>query len=340
MRQKTTNLNSVQKELLKIFKVIKTLCEQNNISYYAVGGTALGAVRHNGFIPWDDDIDLGIPINEYDRFLKIFKKQLPAPYKLTPVHLFGCKIHNTNTTFLETQCIFSDKSQYFGIFIDIFPIIGAPNDDSERREFLDELRRYHNQAFVFDRYPSISKISKKDLEKWGHELMHRYELGKSNYAVEFATGYSFVKNTSGMKHPTIMKFEDTTMPVPSSFDEDLKSQYGDYLTLPPPEQRHVHNDYAIVDTKKPYSYYYNKIQKIDPETLDILKLKDLKEGLFFENLLAINYEYEKLAKLHDEREKHLLNTLNLITNSRSYKLIQSLKKAIPKHRRNNPRSSN
>ena len=322
-------LSIVQKELLKIYQVVKQLCEKNHIRFYAIGGTALGAVRHKGFIPWDDDIDLGIPIDDYEKFINVCQKELPTPYQFTPLHLIGGKIHNTQTTFIEAQCVFSYPDQYTGIFIDIFPLIGAPNNKTERNNFLKEMHDYFNQAFIFDRYPECSNLTKTKINNWRRSLLHRYSQTDSKYTVEFATGFEFLKTTSGLNNPIIMQFENTTVPVTSTFETDLQDEYGNWRQLPPVNQRHTHDKYALIDHKKPYSYYYTKISQIDPQILKLLQLKDEQEGLFFNDLQQLNLQHTNLIKLYEKQNQELSKLrydLNQIINSRSYKITRKLQK--------------
>ena len=178
-------MNDVQKEILKIYKVVKNLCEKNHIRFYAIGGTAIGAVRHNGFIPWDDDMDLGIHIDDYEKFKKICAKSLPKNLKFLELNFIGGKIHNIDTTFIEAQGMMDPKLCY-GVFLDVFPIIGAPSSDSELHKFLLEMHRYYNKAYIFDRFPEASKMTKKDIYNWRHDLTTRYDISKSSRVVEFA----------------------------------------------------------------------------------------------------------------------------------------------------------
>ena len=100
-------MNSLQNEILNIFKSIKEIFERNGIDYFAIGGTCIGAVRHNGFIPWDDDLDIAVPIEQFDNMLNVLKKELPSELALYTCHnrkhyrYIFVKVINTKTTFIE-----------------------------------------------------------------------------------------------------------------------------------------------------------------------------------------------------------------------------------------------
>ena len=138
-------MNDLQKEILEIFKIVHRICEQNELSYYAVGGTAIGAVRHNGFIPWDDDMDIAMPIEDYCFFKRHAQELLPDGYEFysyenSPryAHVFG-KIINNNTTYIEESNMPYPKA-YSGVWIDIMPMSGVPAPSKERHHFLNKLR--------------------------------------------------------------------------------------------------------------------------------------------------------------------------------------------------------
>ena len=311
-------MKAIQKEILNIYKEIKFICEKNHIPYYAIGGTALGAVRHKGFIPWDDDMDLGIPIDFYNKFKQACKKDLKPPYQFTELHFMGGKVHNKNTSFIEAQCM-TNKESYYGVFVDIFPIIGTPNEESSIAPFLEEVKDYFEKAFIYDRYPDSSKLTKTEIETWQKKLLHQNPLRQSKRAVEFAAGNWFTKNISGMESPIIMQFENTTIPIPSTYKEDLTNQYGDYMKLPPKEQRYTHDTYSLVDLNCPYQKYYDQLTSIDPKILKLLQSKHRHEGLFYNDLLKttedyskLHQEYQKLAKLNSELSLKLERANNKI----------------------------
>ena len=114
---------------LEMFKYYLAICEKHDLKYFLIGGTLLGAVRHKGFIPWDDDIDIGMPRPDYEKFLLVAQKELPEHIFLqthnTDIEYPNCfaKLRNSDTTFIETSC--KKLKINHGIYIDIFPLDGC-----------------------------------------------------------------------------------------------------------------------------------------------------------------------------------------------------------------------
>ena len=121
-------MNDLQKALLEIFKAFVAVCEKHHLRYYLIGGTCLGAVRHKGFIPWDDDIDVGLPREDYEKFIQLQDEFKDTPYfiqtwKSDPKYIYGyAKLRNSNTTYIENFYKHFQFNQ--GLWIDIFPIDG------------------------------------------------------------------------------------------------------------------------------------------------------------------------------------------------------------------------
>ena len=311
----------IHAELLKIYKEIKQLCDKNNIRCFAVGGTMLGAVRHNGFIPWDDDMDLGIPVDDFDKFRKACKKELREPYEFKDLLWIGGKVHNKQTSFIETPCAINRENGY-GIFVDIFPIIGTPNSSEERLDFLNNMLLYSFQAMIFDRYPDISKYTKQQLIEWRRDLLYKHKVADSERVAEFSFGHSFTNDSKGLSDPIELRFEDTTILVPSTYDADLTAHYGNYMELPPKDERHSHNNFALVSFNESYENYYKRLEKLDPEFLTFLRRKHNLEGEFFLNsalfMSAESISKRELAKANKE--------LELIKQSMAYKISSKLRK--------------
>ena len=149
------------KELeLEILKAVADVCKKSGVEYFAVGGTALGAVRHHGFIPWDDDIDIGMTRDNYRKFLREAPGLLPRGYHLqSPYHDRSCpypytKIRMDHTVFME-YCNRNVK-MHQGVYIDIFPFDSMPDD---RKKYIQLFRRFQflTRLFVYRQTPDISK---------------------------------------------------------------------------------------------------------------------------------------------------------------------------------------
>lgn len=274
-------MTEVQEVILDIFKCAADICERHQIPYFAIGGTCLGAVRHKGFIPWDDDLDIAIPIQDFDRFWEAAEKELPPHYKTytsknvrTYDKIFG-KIHNVNTAYIEKKEVGYYKA-YKGIFIDIMPISAIPDPPEEREEFytrvLDLKRLNYWRRFPYKVVASKRKKTKLKWllmraagpvikvdhysEKW-FDLLRSYPFGSTSL-----TGYTWSKNIRKHTFPaelfneTIeLPFEDTTIKCPVRYKEYLALQFGDdYMELPPEEKRASHRT-EVVDTQKSYKQY-------------------------------------------------------------------------------------
>lgn len=313
-----TKINGIQKGILEVYKEVKRVCEKNKIPFFALAGTELGAIRHKGFIPWDDDIDLGIKVGDYERFKKACRKDLEEPYEFKEIVWLGGKVHNKNTAFVEAPCAVHRENGY-GFFVDIFPLIGAPDDENERFGFLNNMLLYSFQAMIFDRYPEISKYTKKQIMDWRNDILYKYPLEKSERFVEFSLGHWYTGNARGLDKAVEMPFEDTMIPVPSTYDEDLTAHYGDYMKLPPVEQRATHNNLAYVDLENSYTKYYDELEKLDPKFLEFLKQKHTFEG------------QQMLNAAHFRADGNVLRReLEHIKSSRTYRLAKKAQKLVRK----------
>ncbi|MCF0124913.1 MAG: LicD family protein, partial [Clostridia bacterium] len=140
MKYKDYDLKNVKKIEIEIVKEIIRICNKNSIKYFAVGGTALGAVRHNGFIPWDDDIDLGMMREDYEKFLKIAPTELNDNYELVHFSLYNdypvyfAKVKKKNTLFIERGM--SKLNIPKGIFVDIMPYDFCPSKKKEQIKYV------------------------------------------------------------------------------------------------------------------------------------------------------------------------------------------------------------
>lgn len=278
-------MNDIQKKILDIYKEIAIICENNNIRYYALGGTCIGAVRHKGFIPWDDDLDLAIPIEDYEKFINIAKASLPeylslvTPYDSKHNPLFFIKITDIRTTMIETVFI-NYPDMYGGVWVDIFPLAGIPDKGKERDKFykkgiwLERLNKKTSNHF------KVEKSKKGQLiwfvlsplrilpagfwwKIWCKELK-KHPIKDSNY-----TGHVWESKMVQLTFPVDyfsdfleMPFEDTVMKCPSGYDKYLSQFFGDYMKLPPVEQQNSGHDFTggIIDLEHSYKDYIKSVE--------------------------------------------------------------------------------
>ena len=275
-------MQGVQEKVLEIFKEIKKICEDNGLRYYAIGGTALGAVRHNGFIPWDDDLDIAMPLEDYNRFFEIAEQYLPTNLKIRFSReqkystIFFDKIQNIDTTFIE-KIELSHPEIYKGVFVDIAPLVDIPNNKVLQKLFSVEnkllLKICENKYFPFSDcntgrqrlYYVLTFVVSKTLS---NNVLHRlwmfnvrkYGLFKSDY-----TGYAWIDfNESQIFKKTWfdsyieLPFEDTMMRLPIGYKEMLSNLFGNYMVLPAETDRISHSN-GLIDLTHPFKYYIDKL---------------------------------------------------------------------------------
>ena len=268
----SSELRDVHKIQLELLKELDRVCKEHRLRYMAIHGTLLGAVRHHGFIPWDDDVDIAMPREDYDRLLTLGNPALSEGFFIqTPRNNYGCfyggysKLRRHGTAAIEPQ--HKDKSWHNchqGIWIDIFPIDFCPEDKEEQKKLqhrLNVLQRiiyakaYEPEQFVpkdvkgkqKGLYYLLSKCTRRrDLLRMidgicrGNEesslcgILACYYGEKDNKNIWSASAVTDVKE---------MPFEDMTLPVPVGWDEILHNRYGEnYLSLPPMSKRYRHSD--------------------------------------------------------------------------------------------------
>lgn len=261
-------LKQVELDILKIF--IKT-CEQLHLRYYLIGGTLIGAIRHKGFIPWDDDIDVIMPRKDYYVFIEKGQKYLPK-HLFIQTHVsdpeYQCcfaKVRNSRTTFVENSL--QSRHINHGIYIDIFPLDYYPDNVMAKRltntkdlllsasiSRLNDSKPSRKmriiQVIASCIYPSaIKAVDKRErfLKNQKSSSLVRNYCG--------AWGLSEIWRAEWFEAGVKVDFEGIEAMAPSNYDAVLRKVYGDYMKLPPAEKQISHHFCKYFDLEQSYKKY-------------------------------------------------------------------------------------
>ena len=257
-------LHKLQETELEILREVIRVCEENNIHYFSVGGTTLGAIRHNGFIPWDDDIDIGMLRVDYEKFIHIAPKKLNKGYTIshfiyentTPTYY--AKVKKDGTEFVEGYT--RNIKMHHGVFIDIMPYDRIPMNEKEliqyrrRVKFWNQLyiaKTVYTSTFLPSKHKAIINciravlhvllipVPKNYLFKKTDKAMRRYNNSNSTRFSSRAL-YRFDCDVTNLFPTKKHSFESIDINIPANADQILRTQYGDYMKLPPEEKRYSH----------------------------------------------------------------------------------------------------
>ncbi|MBO4918741.1 MAG: LicD family protein [Erysipelotrichaceae bacterium] len=237
------DLKKQQEILLEILKAIIDVCKRNGITYYCQAGTVLGAIRHKGFIPWDNDADIIIPNDQIDFFVECARKQLPETY-------FVDYFKGDDHSFRLFPRVGLRNVKTKSLHVDVFRLIGLPDDREEQLAMIEEARSYtkENKQVRAPMYKMLLKrkfrylyerlTDKKKYDRLFDELCSRYPYQEATYVMNPSGKYGakniFDKKVYGKGQS--VPFEDTEAVIPSEVDFYLKQYYGDYMKFPPQEE--------------------------------------------------------------------------------------------------------
>lgn len=266
--KKIENLKEIQNIQADILEYTVSICKQNNLKYFLAGGTLLGAIRHHGFIPWDNDIDISMPRNDYEKLCDILKNAYEVRYsmiKLSDDNDYCCpfiKIIDTHT--LLKELAYGKEIMSLGIGIDIFPIDGIKNKKAFSVKKFVELRKIAYRIARCKWIPNNISAKKRLVKRicyfiiantFGREktlkvidhILKKYPYGSTEYIVS-TYGLRAEKEIieySAFAQTINVEFEGKMYNAPVGYDKYLTQMYGDYMKLPPESERVAPHDIVV-----------------------------------------------------------------------------------------------
>lgn len=250
-----TQTEHLQKVILVIAKDIDRLCRENDIEYYLLGGSCIGAIRHHGFIPWDDDLDIIMTRGNYNKFIEIARTKLDKnkyylqeglkdwPLEFSKIRLKGTILHEPEDEYATDEM--------HGIYLDVFCMENVPDSNFLARLqyvlykyylcYQLGMRKYSHTTLKKKAMIALSlPLRMKAIRKPVLDFIYRFNNKKTG-RLGFYCGRTRFRNAITSRRifgtPKYVPFEDTMLPVPEYYHEYLTQMFGDYMKLPPVEQR-------------------------------------------------------------------------------------------------------
>ena len=266
-------IKKLQDKILEIAVYVDKLCQENDIEYFLMGGSALGAIRHNGFIPWDDDLDFFMTPDNYEKFVKVFaEKGNKDKFFLEPFGVFDNmvtlgKVRFKNTTYIEESIKKFDISH--NIYLDIFILHTAPNSTVKRKwqyfwakyivvkgQSIKDISRYGFALRCLLRFTRV--FPKRMLVKYALKQVYKYRNENSEYLCNYLGKAKFKAGTykrEWFAKTKRISFETVELNAPIKVEDFLSERFGDYMRIPDIDKIRREQHACLWDAEKDYKEY-------------------------------------------------------------------------------------
>lgn len=270
-------LEALHEKSLALFLYFKEVCDQGGLLCYLCGGGCIGALREGGFIPWDDDLDVFMPREDYEKLPQVWEKYADTsryaiyyPHKGFCDHNIFTTVRDGETTFIKPYQKDLDINQ--GLMLDIMPLDGCPSSRVKRR-----MQKFWALVYFLycSRLPAVNRSKPVELasrlllavvpRRLGERLwmsakrrMTRYPIAQCDKITELCAGpkyWSKEYQKEWFASAVEVPFENATVPLPVGYDQYLRTAFGDYMQRPPKEQQIAHHDAVRVDMEHGYLRY-------------------------------------------------------------------------------------
>ena len=263
-------IRPLQLRILDILKAVDSTCREHSLRYYIWAGTMIGAVRHKGFIPWDDDLDIAMPRPDYDRLIQHAREWLPEPFEFVCAENdavyplpFG-KIQDGSTTLIERLHL-----RYLGgIYLDVFPIDGVPDGWLARKWHFARYQYYKRVLYLLFRDPykhghgpsswvpllCRKLYSLRTVQERIRQLLTTYDYDTCTLVADYDDGSRGAMPKTILGTPTPYDFEDMQALGVEHYDTYLRRKYGDYMQIPDGDHQRQHN-FHLLDLNDSYKNY-------------------------------------------------------------------------------------
>lgn len=266
-------LKRIQNIQIDILKEVMRICKKYNLRYFLLGGSCLGAIRHKGIIPWDDDVDVGMPRPDYEKFIEIAQSELPEYYFLQNAQtepdfpICFSKIRDSRTTFKEKSV--SHLNINHGVYFDIFPLDGLPTSKLFELKYKFYYLNIQKAYNIRDYRKGISRVVYKIISSFIPDYRKARDkmiklVKKYNYNSCRTVANHFGAWEKKERHPRECfgngsegVFEGLTVSLPADPDFYCRQLYGDYMQLPPEDRRVSHHTCTVLDLNRSYKEYIN-----------------------------------------------------------------------------------